>query len=149
MKGKGRKKQVIERKETEWGRHKRLLMEDSDDGRAHRDSVYADLLQHLKEGYSFESFGLMSKDTIFLYCKSRADEGWDEEQVLHAAEKGRQMWEHLGVRQAQGTSMGNASAWKFAMSAKYGWSDKVEQNVNHAGNLQINVVSYAPTLLSH
>lgn len=119
-----------------------LLSEDSDEGIKHRIEVFEELLEHLRRGYSLDSFGMASRDTILLMLKTHAAE-WPEKDLWNAVRKGQELWESLGYKQAAGLSMGNASAWKFAMSAKYGWTDKIEVNANHSGNVDVTIVDYA------
>ncbi len=120
------------------GQRKQLLIDNSE----YRKCVWRELCQHCRDGYSLNSFWGMCEHTIKRYSKSHADDCSIEE-LDAALREGQRHWEMLGAKQAAGLSMGNASAWKFGMSAKYGWSDKVEMTNKHQGNLTVEVVSYA------
>lgn len=109
-----------------------------------REKVFKELCQHLRGGYSLDCFETLSCGTIEKYIKLYPEE-FDEEDLVKAMRQGKQGWENIGRRQAEGTCLGNSRSWYYNMSNRYKWSDKQEVKQEHSGNLQVSVVSYAST----
>ncbi len=57
--------------------------------------------------------------------------------------EGRQAWEEIGHKQANGQCLGNSRTWFYNMANRYGWRDKIEVEAEHKGQVQVQVVSYA------
>lgn len=105
---------------------------------------YCDLLiEHMSKGLSIESFaGVVkaTKKTIYEWMKQHPE-------FLYAAEQGSALsqlkWEQIGIDGVFSTSISertqegfrseskaiNASVWKFNMQNRFGWREKVEQQV--------------------
>lgn len=109
-----------------------------------RQKLFKSLLDHLKEGLSFESFYLLEtqrlKDLLTRYKHE-----FDDDEILISCQEGRDWWERLGKAQANGQNLGNSRAWWYNMVHRYGWSDKVEVKATHDGTVNVNIVSYADT----
>jgi hypothetical protein len=87
------------------------------------------LIEHMRQGYSFESFGAypvcVTKDTLYSWLKQHP-------QFAYAKKLGtiecRKLWEKLGLAGASGKLPGfNTAAWIFNMKNRFMWRDRVEQ----------------------
>jgi hypothetical protein len=107
-----------------------------------REQCFKDLITHLKSGYSMDCFGPMSETTIMEFCKEYPGE-FDKESLVEACRGGKNHWEDIGHRQAQGSCLGNSRTWFYNMSNRYGWRDKVDIEAEHKGSVAVNVISYA------
>jgi hypothetical protein len=107
-----------------------------------RRKVFAELLSHLRAGYSLDCFGPLSEVSIrkylLLYNKEFVQEDLDN--AMRDAKAG---WENIGRKQANGDCLGNSRSWYYNMSNRYGWRDKVDIEAEHKGQVQVNVVNYA------
>ncbi len=107
-----------------------------------RKEAFKELKKHLLEGYSLDSFSLMSEKTIYESMKNYPLEFIVEEfeEILRKAKAG---WENIGRQQALGNCVGNSRSWFYNMANRYGWSDK--QKVETSGNSQltVSIVDYA------
>lgn len=102
------------------------------------DDKYPELLiEHLKKGYSFESFGGVvgaCKKTLYNWCDAVPE-------FLHAKNKGQSYslleWERKGIdglynetfKDEDGMTVSrsiNTSIWIFNMKNRFGWRDKIE-----------------------
>lgn len=85
------------------------------------------LIEHMKKGYSFESFGAIAnvnRDTLFEWAKVHKDFS-DAKRM--ATEHCRLFWETLGIMACQGFAKNfSAAAWIFNMKNRFGWRDKIE-----------------------
>ena len=70
------------------------------------------------------------------------------EDLEEAMRKGRQYWEHLGKRQADGTCLGNSRTWYYNMANRYGWAEKQQIETDNKHAIAVNVVSYASQKVS-
>jgi len=107
-----------------------------------RKRLCASLCRHLAEGFSFESFSEVSKNTLDRLRKSYVQD-FDGEEIEQALMQGRDTWERIGKRQAMGDCLGNSRSWWLNMVARYNWRDKVDVQAEHNGNLNVSIVSYA------
>jgi hypothetical protein len=112
-----------------------------------RRKVFAELCNHIREGYSLDCFPALSEKTVKLYLDLYKEE-FVREDLDNAMRQGKVGWENIGRRQANGECLGNSRSWYYNMSNRYGWRDKVDIEAEHKGNLQVNVVSYASTKAS-
>ena len=111
-----------------------------------RRKVFAELCQHIREGYSLDCFPALSEKSVRLYLELYKEE-FVREDLDNAMRQGKVGWEDIGRRQANGQCLGNSRSWYYNMSNRYGWRDKVDIEAEHKGNLQVQVVSYATSKL--
>ncbi len=109
---------------------------------AERRRIFNLLCQHLSEGYSMESFSELSVNSIKRYINLFKEE-FNEEELEEARRKGRDSWERIGRKQANGECLGNSRSWYYNMANRYGWREKIDIEAEHKGQLAINIVSYA------
>lgn len=109
--------------------------------RKQAEKLAANLCRHLSSGYSLESYGPLSKAGIKTLQQAYPDILPDS-RLEAAARAGRQTWEHIGLQQATGASLGNSRAWSFTMACRYGWTPTVrtESEASHT----VQVVRYSP-----
>ncbi len=107
-----------------------------------REKLFKKLLDHIAQGFSLESFPECSEKVLKKMFECFPIEFCQEEMDV-ALKKGRHFWEKVGKDQSLGKCLGNSSSWKFNMSAKYGWTDKVDVRAEHTGAVAVQVVSYA------
>ncbi len=100
------------------------------------------LCAHLAEGYSMESFSELTTNSLKRYMNIYKEEFVPEEIEL-AMQSGRDVWESIGRRQATGDCLGNSRSWWLNMAHRYKWSDRVNVETEHKGNIAVNIVSYA------
>lgn len=108
----------------------------------YRREVFSNLLKHVENGYSLDSFEDCSDDSVRKYLKLYKEE-WNEEELAQAQRKGKGMWESIGFKQANGECIGNSRSWYYNMANRYGWREKLDIEAEHKGQIQVNVVSYA------
>lgn len=114
----------------------------AEDDRAERRKIFKELLNHVSQGLSIESFAPLSDVTIKKYLNLYPEDFVPEE--LDAAKRsGRSYWESLGRRQSTGECLGNSRTWFYNMANRYGWRDKLDVEAEHKGQVSVNVVSYA------
>lgn len=97
------------------------------------------LIEHMKEGYSFEAFGAIcdaSKETMYTWLEKHTE-------FLDAKKKGesysRYEWEKIGKLGATGQIPDfNSGAWIFNMKNRFKWTDKVEVDNKGASTVNIN-----------
>lgn len=91
------------------------------------------VIDHMSQGFSFETFGAtinVSRNTLYVWCKDHPE--FDEARKI-AMDKCQMWWEKTGH---EGMFMGGkdtpfqAGMWNFNMSARFKWSQKVEQKVD-------------------
>ena len=70
-------------------------------------------------------------------------EEFPREEIELALVKGKEMWERIGLRQANGTCLGNSRSWFYNMANRYGWREKLDVEAEHKGEISVNVISYA------
>jgi hypothetical protein len=93
------------------------------------------LIEHMAEGYSFESFakvaGVME---ITLYRWTQPDGDWFKPDFYEAKQRAfaenRYFWESKGISGLT-TKEFNATIWVFNMKNRFGWRDK--QEMTHQG----------------
>lgn len=107
-----------------------------------RRKVFKELLAHVEQGLSLESFGPLSDVSIKKYLNLYKEE-FIQEELDEARRKGRAYWETVGRRQANGECLGNSRTWFYNMANRFGWREKLEVETEHKGQVSINVISYA------
>lgn len=112
-----------------------------------RSKVFKELKQHIVAGYSLDCYEFLSKKLIMELVNKYPQE-FDINELDSSMRAGQKGWENIGRRQAEGTCLGNSRAWAFNMAARYGWSDKQEVKVDHAGQVAVNIVSYSDNIPS-
>lgn len=118
----------------------RVVKLESDSNERRR--VFKALLDHVGRGFSLESFSELSPNSIKKYLNMYKEE-FDGEELEEAQRKGREAWEDIGQRQANGQCLGNSRTWFYNMSNRFGWRDKIDIAAEHKGNIAVNIVSYA------
>lgn len=118
----------------------RVLKLESDSTERRR--IFNLLCQHLADGYSMESFSELSVNSIKRYINLFKEE-FVEEELEEARRKGRDAWERIGRKQADGECLGNSRSWFYNMANRYGWREKIDIEAEHKGQVAINIVSYA------
>lgn len=107
-----------------------------------RKAIFRQLLNHIEQGYSIDSFGVINDETIRTYLKTYKDE-FIQEDLEHAIAKGKAMWESIGKQQAQGHCLGNSRTWFYNMSNRYNWSEKAQVQTDQKHSVNVNVVNYS------
>ena len=103
------------------------------------EDMFGELLSHISKGFSRQSFGKLTSSGR----NSLLDRVVGGKERIELAENGGQLiWESIGLAQARGTCIGNSNAWRFAMSARYGWSDRVRVDTTTAQSINVQVVHY-------
>ncbi len=86
------------------------------------------LIDHMKQGYSFESFAgvvAVSRVTIYSWLK-KYDEFREAKEV--ALSLNRLFWEQIGIDAVKGQVPGfNATAYVFNMRNRFNWSDRSQE----------------------
>lgn len=122
----------------------------------YRDNYPDMLIEHLKKGFSFESFGGVvgaSKETIYTWTEKH-------QEFLDAKKIGtsfsRLEWERKGIdglynetfKDDQGMTVSrsiNATMWIFNMKNRFGWRDKnEEEESNKPSEINVNITKYVP-----
>lgn len=109
---------------------------------SYRRQLFKELCEHVGRGLSKESYAGLHSRTVETYFKVYPEE-FDREEYEIALQKGRDTWENIGYRQANGQCLGNSRSWYYNMANRYGWREKVEIEAEHKGQVSVNVVSYA------
>jgi hypothetical protein len=107
-----------------------------------RRKIFKELCEHLSRGLSLDCFSPLSEKSIKTYLNSYPEE-FVEEELVEAMRKGKQYWEELGSRQANGSCLGNSRTWYYNMANRYGWREKLEVEAEHKGQVNVSVISYA------
>lgn len=107
-----------------------------------RREIFKKLCMHLSAGYSLDCFPDVSLPTIQEMQKS-FPEDFPPEELEKALRLGKQGWEDIGRRQANGSCLGNSRTWYYNMSNRYGWRERHDVEAEHKGQVAVNVVSYA------
>lgn len=108
----------------------------------YRYKLFESLLSHIREGYSIDCFAPLGPDAIAVAIE-RFPVEFDKESLYRAQREGKAGWEKIGRRQSTGECLGNSRSWYYNMSHRYGWSDRVDARVEHAGQVAVEVVNYA------
>lgn len=106
-----------------------------------RRRLAAKLQAHLSQGFSVDSFPEVTRGTLKRLFELYPEEFDSDEREL-ATLKGMLFWENVGKKQATGECLGNSQAWRFNMSARYGWTDKIDVTAKHSGAVAVEVVNY-------
>lgn len=107
-----------------------------------RRRLFKALCDHVSNGLSIESFSEVTTNTLKSYFKLYPEE-FSGEEFDTALQKGREYWEDIGRRQANGNCLGNSRTWYYNMANRFGWREKLEVEAEHKGQIAINVVNYA------
>jgi hypothetical protein len=107
-----------------------------------RARIFDRLCKHVAAGYSLDCFEELSILSIRKYLELYPEEFVGEE-LECAMRKGKQYWEGLGRRQADGTCLGNSRTWYYNMSNRYGWNEKQQIETDNKHQVSVNVISYA------
>ena len=110
--------------------------------KAERKKLCKSFCDHLAQGLSKDSFSEVHMQTIERYMKKYPEE-FPREEIELALVKGKEMWERIGLRQANGTCLGNSRSWFYNMANRYGWREKLDVEAEHKGEISVNVISYA------
>lgn len=110
--------------------------------KAERARVFKELCTHLRQGYSLQSFEPLSDTSIKTFLKTYPEE-FIQEELDAALRKGRDSWEVIGRRQADGSCLGNSRSWYYNMANRYGWREKIDIEAEHKGQVNVNVISYS------
>lgn len=110
--------------------------------KSERRKIFRELLAHVEQGLSIESFGPLSDVSIKKYLNLYKEE-FVQEELDEAKRKGRAYWEAVGKRQANGECLGNSRTWFYNMANRFGWREKLEVEAEHKGQVSVNVISYA------
>ena len=107
-----------------------------------RSKLFRELCQHIKEGFSIDSWGWMRPELVEEWFKTYPCE-FIQDDFAKASSEARHMWEQIGKGQSNGTCHGNAQAWKFNMTNRFKWVDKINIDADIKGAVSVEVVSYA------
>lgn len=117
-------------------------MQKLEEDKTERRKIFKELLAHVEQGLSVESFGPLSDVSIRKYLNLYKEE-FVQEELDEAKRKGRAYWEAVGKRQANGECLGNSRTWFYNMANRFGWRKKLEVEAEHKGQISVNVISYA------
>lgn len=110
--------------------------------KSERRKIFKELCDHVSNGYSLDCFGALSDKSIASYLLQYPEE-FVREELDDALRRGKNFWEGVGIRQANGSCLGNSRTWYYNMANRYGWREKLEVEAEHKGSVNVNVVSYA------
>lgn len=95
-----------------------------------RQKLGEDWCEHLRNGYSKESFPPCDPQTFKRYLKE-FPEDFDTDMIEKAERKSRMYWEGIGHDGTIGQiERFNASSWKFNMVNRFGWHEKNDVTTN-------------------
>ncbi len=80
-----------------------------------RRKIFKELCEHVGRGMSVESFPPLSANSIRKYLKDYPEE-FCQEELDNAMRQGRDWWENVGRRQANGECLGNSRTWFYNMA---------------------------------
>jgi len=93
----------------------------------YKDDFCEQLIKHMSEGFSFESFGgkiSVNQDTLYAWARTHQE---FSDAKKEAFEKSRLFWETIGIKGAQGKiPFFNVTAWIFNMKNRFGWRDQLQ-----------------------
>ena len=99
-----------------------------------------DLIAHMKQGLSFESFAAVIKvnqDTLHEWARRHKE--FSEAKKI-AFEENRLVWEKMGIAGMMGRTPGfNATVWIFNMKNRFKWVDRTEQKIEAEVTAEANV----------
>jgi len=99
----------------------------------YREEYCEQLVEHMKQGYSFESFSATigtHRDTLYEWVKVQPA---FSDAKKRAREGGQFMWEKMGIAGANGKLPNfNTGAWIFNMKNRFRWTDRVELSADEA-----------------
>lgn len=109
--------------------------------REFRKQVFNELLIHVRGGFSLDCFRLLSEYHIKAFLEEFSGE-FCKEELAEACRQGKEEWESIGKRQANGQCLGNSRSWYYNMSNRYGWREKQEVETNGTQAINVSIVSY-------
>jgi hypothetical protein len=127
---------------VKWKLSYRERLERANNSSEYRQELFKSLLLHLSEGYSLDSWSGLNTSVLLGFLE-KYPEDMPKDAIDNAIVDGKDCWERLGMRQADGSCMGNSRTWYYNMSNRYGWRDKVDVKSESSGQVQVNVVNYA------
>lgn len=94
------------------------------------------LIEHMKQGFSFESFGAspvsVHKDTLYQWLKKHQDFADAKKRAELECLK---FWEKLGIAGAAGKLPNfNAASFIFNMKNRFKWRDRTEHTIDEEQN---------------
>lgn len=107
-----------------------------------RKKLFEELLKHVRAGFCEKNYKYMAPQAIERAFLEFPEE-FNREEYEEALRDGYAGWEQIGRRQAEGRCLGNSRAWSFAMSHKFGWSDRVKVEAQTESNVNVSIVSYS------
>jgi hypothetical protein len=97
--------------------------------------IFSSYCEHVRSGYTKESFPLCDRKTIKRYMELYPDE-FPAEKIEEAEREGQKVDEEIGRQGMLGKIPHfNATAWIFWMKNKHGWRDKQEQTIEAKGDV--------------
>lgn len=90
-----------------------------------RQKCHDEYCEHLKQGFSKQSFEGASPKTMTKYIK-QFPEDFPIEEIEAALRVGRYEWEKIGMDQAKGINGGNGSTWFRIMQNQYDYRDRLD-----------------------
>lgn len=106
------------------------------------------LIQHMSQGYSFETFGaLVNTHRAVLYDWVKKHTEFDDAK-RQATEMCQQFWERKGIENLE-TKHFNSSVWIFNMKNRFRWNDNQEIKVETKSEITADpiVSEFAPKIL--
>ena len=95
----------------------------------YRKAFCSQLVEHMSEGYSFESFVSVigvNRDTLYRWCKEKKE--FSDSKKL-GTELNLRFWEKVGIDLALGRIKGNTAAWIFNMKNRHSDLFKERQEI--------------------
>jgi len=96
-----------------------------------------ELLIHMQKGLSFEAFAGkigVCRQTLYTWAEKHP-EFIDAKKI--ATEMSRLFWEEAVIERLHDAQGFNTTAWIFNMKNRFGWRDKVEQEIKATGTIKI------------
>ena len=107
----------------------------------YRERLFKEICKHIASGYSIDCFFHLDHQTISKYLDIYPKE-FVRVELEQAKRAGKRAWEDIGRAQSNGECLGNSKSWYYNMCNRYGWTDKVETKIDHAGQIAVQVINY-------
>ncbi len=106
-----------------------------------RKRLWKELCAHVSRGKSLKCNVLIAMP-LFEKLRVLFPDSFDESSLLISMQKGQDLWEELGHKQANGSNLGNSRTWFYNMANRYGWRDKIDIEAEHKGSIAVSIVNY-------
>ena len=132
--------QKWEERYPEFKKYKESGFANYDNGSSYKTEYDQMLIDHLSKGYSIESFAGrvgVTRDCLYKWFEKYPSLK-NAKQV--GMSKNIYFWEDIGIKGTKGELKNfNCVSWKFNMSHRFKWSERVDQNINQTNSGEITV----------